>query len=84
MNNIANFFQELSDKLVSIEAKLENLQLQTEKSEEKPVSGSELCSYLGISQPTLIARRKKGQIPYRKIGKRYLYLKSEVLSKISK
>jgi excisionase family DNA binding protein len=83
MNPISNFYDQLSLKLTSIEAKLQLLESNNVQIEERPVNGSELCAYLGISHPTLIARRKKGQIPFKKIGKRYLYLRSEVLKAIS-
>jgi hypothetical protein len=77
-------FQTISEKLNSIELKLDNLQIENQPKEETPVSGKDLCNYLGISHPTLISRRKKGQIPYLKVGKRFLYLKSDVIAKISK
>ena len=35
---------------------------------EKPVTTKELCSFLGITEPTVIRWRKKGKIPFIQIG----------------
>ncbi|HEV8505442.1 MAG TPA: excisionase family DNA-binding protein [Chitinophagaceae bacterium] len=35
-----------------------------ESANEKPITSRELCEYLGISEPTLIRMKKKGQVPF--------------------
>ena len=50
--------------------------------DEQPVSSKELCSYLNISEPTLIRWRKRGRIPFLQVGSRKLYQKSAVISAI--
>jgi len=49
---------------------------------EQPVTAKELSQFLSISQPTLIRWRKKGKIPYLKLGGRILYQKSAVITAI--
>ncbi len=46
---------------------------------EKPITGKELCAFLGISAPTLIRYRKKGRIPSIKIGSKILYNRGDVV-----
>lgn len=50
--------------------------------DEPPINTKELCSFLGITEPTLIRWRKKGVIPFLKIGSRILYQKSAVIAAI--
>ena len=47
---------------------------------EQPINTKELCGFLRITTPTAIRWRKKGKIPFLKIGSRILYQKSAVLS----
>ena len=47
--------------------------------QEKPISGKELCGYLGITLPTLIRYRNKGKIPSIKIGSKIMYNKDDVV-----
>jgi len=47
---------------------------------EQPINTKELISFLDITEPTLIRWRKKGKIPFLKIGSRILYQKSAVLA----
>lgn len=48
------------------------------KKEKEIMSAEECCEYLGISTSCLNAWKAKGMLPYRKIGKRNFYLKSEI------
>ena len=50
---------------------------------EQPVNTKDLCYFLNITEPTLIRWRKKGKIPFMKIGSRILYQKSEVLDALN-
>ena len=50
---------------------------------EEPITGEELCKFLKITIPTLISWRKKGKIPFLKIGRRLLYQKSQVVNALS-
>jgi excisionase family DNA binding protein len=47
---------------------------------EDPVNTKALCTFLNITEPTLIRWRKKGKIPFLQIGSRILYQKSAVIS----
>jgi len=47
---------------------------------EQPVNTKELCSFLDITEPTLIRWRKKGKIPFLQVGSRILYQKSAVIT----
>ncbi|MET3978335.1 excisionase family DNA binding protein [Mucilaginibacter sp. UYP25] len=49
---------------------------------EPPITTKELIKFLAISEPTLIRWRKKGKIPYLRIGGRILYQKSAVLTSL--
>ena len=57
-----------------------NYNKQSPTQNEHPINTKELCSFLDITQPTLIRWRKKGKVPFLKIGSRILYQKSAVLS----
>jgi predicted DNA-binding transcriptional regulator AlpA len=73
--------QEIIDKAVA--AAFEKLNTHSSvianSKNEQPVTAKVLSQFLSISQPTLIRWRKKGKIPYLKIGGRILYRKSEVI-----
>ena len=45
---------------------------------EECITGKELCSFLGISEPTLIRWRSKGKIPFIKMGGVLRYDKNKV------
>jgi excisionase family DNA binding protein len=47
---------------------------------EQPINTKELCSFLDITEPTLIRWRAKGKIPFLRIGSRILYQKGAVLA----
>jgi hypothetical protein len=55
----------------------------TEVATDKPVTGKELCAFIGITMPTLIRYRKKGLVPSKKIGKKILYDKAQVMEAIN-
>ncbi len=44
------------------------------------LTGRELMALLNISRTTLWKLRKEENLPYAKVGKKYLYLRSEILS----
>ena len=50
----------------------------------KPLSQKELCSFLGISEPTIIRWKKKGKIPFMNIGSAVRYNVNDVLKAIEK
>lgn len=47
---------------------------------EQPVNTKEICTFLDITEVTLIRWRKKGKIPFLQVGSRILYQKSAVLA----
>jgi len=47
---------------------------------EQPISQQEICSFLNITEPTLIRWKKKGVIPFLQVGSRVLFQKSKVIS----
>ena len=51
---------------------------------EKPVDTKEICSFLNITTPTLIRYRKKGKIPFMRIGAKVMFNKTEVLKALEK
>lgn len=51
---------------------------------ENPITGKELCKYLGISEPTLIRWRKKGKIPFLRVGGVLRYDKAAVSKALEK
>jgi hypothetical protein len=53
---------------------------QTPVQNEQPINTKELINFLDITEPTLIRWRKKGKIPFLKIGSRILYQKGAVLA----
>jgi len=59
-----------------------NYNKQSPTQSEQPINTKELISFLDITEPTLIRWRKKGKIPFLKIGSRILYQKSAVLAAI--
>ncbi len=48
--------------------------------DEPPITTKELCTFLGITEPTVIRWRKKGKIPYLQVGSRILYQKCAVIN----
>ncbi|MDB5003902.1 MAG: Helix-turn-helix protein [Mucilaginibacter sp.] len=74
--------QEMIDKavMVAFEKLNTHASVVAISKNEQPVTAKVLSQFLSISQPTLIRWRKKGKIPYLKIGGRILYRKSEVMT----
>lgn len=50
---------------------------------EKPIDSRELKMRLDISEPTLIAMRKRGDIPYINVRGNYRYVWSDVLTALN-
>lgn len=44
------------------------------------LTGGELMALLNISRTTLWKLRKEENLPYTKVGKKYLYLRSEIIA----
>jgi excisionase family DNA binding protein len=61
---------------------LEQFNLPVRESYEQPVTQAEICKYLNITEPTLIRWKKKGTIPFLKVGSRVLYEKGKVVEAI--
>lgn len=80
-----NPFEQLHERLASIESMLLNLQNGSNNltapstSKEKPISIKELCEHLNITEPTALRWRKKGKIPFFTIGAAVRFNLSEVL-----
>ena len=51
---------------------------------EKPLSQKELCSFLGITEQTIIRLKKKGKVPFMNIGSAVRYNVNDVLKAIEK
>lgn len=43
------------------------------KQASKPINQRELCTFLGLTEPTVIRWRKKGKIPFMQIGSAIRY-----------
>jgi excisionase family DNA binding protein len=81
-NELPNAIGLLHDKLSNIELLLAqgtNAQVSTMG---KPFNTKELCRFLGISEPTCIRWRKKGKIPFLKVGGSIRYDKAAVIAAI--
>lgn len=50
--------------------------------DEPPISISEACELLKISEPTLRKRRARGEIPCYRQGRNYYFFKSELLASL--
>jgi excisionase family DNA binding protein len=76
--------QEIIDKavMVAFEKLNTHISVIAIAKNEKPITTKELLQFLAISQPTLIRWRKKGKIPYLKVGGRVLYQKSAVIASL--
>lgn len=55
--------------------------IDTDKKElnAPPLSVKELCTFLGVTEPTIIRWRKKGKIPFMQVGSRVLFDRVAVL-----
>ena len=54
------------------------------KDEKELLNFKETCEFLGCSASTLNRWKAEGKVPYRKMGKRVFFLKSELLSSLNK
>ena len=73
--------QELIENSVRLAfEKLNTTSISQQGKNEQPITTKELINFLDITEPTLIRWRKKGKIPFLKIGSRILYQKSVVLA----
>jgi excisionase family DNA binding protein len=50
---------------------------------DPPVSTRDICTFLDITEPTLIRWRNKGKIPCLRVGRRVLYQKSAVIAALN-
>ena len=71
--------QELIDSSVRLAFEKLNVSRGNQANNEQPINTKELIHFLDITEPTLIRWRKKGKIPFLRIGSRILYQKSAVL-----
>lgn len=70
----------------TVERTIQNFQGTTSKQSPNPepyLTRKEVCKLLRISLVTLHVRMKAGEVPYHRIGKRILFLNSEVQSTLS-
>ncbi len=51
---------------------------------EKLLTTREVCEFLGITEPTLIRRRKKGQIPFLSVGGSIRFDKAAIIKALEK
>lgn len=72
-------FQELLDGAVKVAIEKHFNYIPSPISEQ-PVNTKEICSFLDVTEPTLIRWRKKGKIPFLQVGSRILYQKAAVLA----
>lgn len=79
---MTNPFEELNERLTSIENRLIDLNLKKEDIDLKYLSREEVCTILKVSMPTLNTYTKKGIIKGSKIGTRMLYLEADIKSAI--
>ena len=69
------------------EAILQEFQPSVENSSkkiEKPVTTKQLCSFLGVTEPTVLRWRQKGRIPFFMIGSAVRFNLSEVIEALKK
>jgi excisionase family DNA binding protein len=83
---MVNPFEELNTRLERIESLLtaplpaiNNIQPI-----EKPITTKELCSFLNVSEPTIIRWKKKGKIPFLQIGGSVRFCKASVIKALEK
>jgi hypothetical protein len=79
---MSNPFEELNERLTSIENRLIDLNLKKEDIDLKYLSREEVCSILKVSMPTLNTYTRKGIIKGSKIGTRMLYLEADIKAAI--
>lgn len=62
---------------------LEALKSSEKRHDDDFLTRDEVCKLLHISKVTLNARMRSGDIPYRKIGRRVLFSRPEIMASIS-
>jgi excisionase family DNA binding protein len=79
-----NPFEELNTRLERIEVLLTNINIPEKESlPEKLMNTKEICEFLGITEPTLIRRKKKG-LPFIEIGGSIRFDKAAVIKSLQK
>lgn len=53
-------------------------------SNDKPITQAELCKFLGVTEPTILRWRKKGKIPFFRIGSAVRFNLHEVIKALEK
>ena len=83
---MTNPFEEIATWMERIESLLTSDQSSKVivKPIEKPITTAELCSFLGITEPTVIRLRKRGKIPFLQIGGSIRYDKASVVQALEK
>jgi excisionase family DNA binding protein len=80
---MSNPFDMIDVRLNTIESLLISLKhglpISSPIENEQPVTVKEICSFLGVTEPTIIRWRKKGKVPFLQVGSRILFQKSAVL-----
>ena len=82
-----NPFEQINDRLLNIEGLLINLQSKETPQpgkNEKPITQTELCEFLSITPQTVIRWKKKGKIPFFRIGTAIRFNLDEVLKSLGK
>jgi len=75
---MSNPFEEITERLTSIENRLIDLAVNKETTDLRYLSREEVATLLKVSLPTLNQYTKQGLIQGRKIGTRVLYLESDI------
>jgi excisionase family DNA binding protein len=80
-----NPFEELNIRLERIEGLIAGINIPDKHLlPEKLMTTKEICDFLGITEPTLIRRKKKGQIPFLEIGGAIRFDKTAVIRALEK
>ena len=66
--------------LITSRAPAEVVQMKS----NKPITMLQLCEHLGVTEPTILRWRKKGKIPFFKIGTAIRFNLTEVLKALHK
>jgi excisionase family DNA binding protein len=66
------------DNLTKLVEKLFAVEPVTEPDEQRFYGDSELAEYLHCNIQTIYRMKKDGKLPYKKYGRKYFYLRSEI------
>jgi excisionase family DNA binding protein len=69
-------------QLIKEELAVTTLISEQPKPSTKPINQRELCTFLGLSEPTIIRWRKRGKIPFLQIGSAIRFDVNKVLEAI--